>query len=123
MAKLNHMAIRVRDWRVSRDWYVANVGLQVEFEIPERRTAALKDDADVTLFVEESEGGDLRPSCSLSFEVDDVEAVHRRLAARGVPFVAAPQKLFWGYGAELDDPDGYRVGLWDERSMKEKGGS
>jgi hypothetical protein len=34
---------------------------------------------------------------------------------------ARPQKLFWGYGAELTDPDGYLVRLWDEQSMKEKG--
>ncbi len=26
----------------------------------------------------------------------------------------------WGSGAELKDPDGYLVRLWDERSMKEK---
>jgi hypothetical protein len=32
-------------------------------------------------------------------------------------------KVFWGYGAELCDPDGYRFRLWDEKSMKEKGGA
>jgi catechol 2,3-dioxygenase-like lactoylglutathione lyase family enzyme len=32
-------------------------------------------------------------------------------------------KLYWGYGAELRDPDGYVVGVWDEHSMREKGGS
>ena len=31
-------------------------------------------------------------------------------------------KVFWGYGAELRDPDGYRLRLWDQKSMKEKGG-
>jgi hypothetical protein len=35
----------------------------------------------------------------------------------------APQKLFWGYGAELRDPDGYLVMVWDEVSMREKGGT
>jgi hypothetical protein len=25
---------------------------------------------------------------------------------------------YWGYGAELIDPDGYLIRLWDERSMK-----
>jgi hypothetical protein len=34
---------------------------------------------------------------------------------------AQPQKLFWGYGAELRDPDGYLIRLWDELSMHEKG--
>jgi hypothetical protein len=30
--------------------------------------------------------------------------------------------VYWGYGAELLDPDGYRIMLWDEASMKAKGG-
>ena len=30
-------------------------------------------------------------------------------------------KVFWGYGAELHDPDGYRLMLWDQKSMKERG--
>jgi hypothetical protein len=34
---------------------------------------------------------------------------------------AQPQKLFWGYGAELRDPDGHLIRLWDELSMREKG--
>ena len=41
-------------------------------------------------------------------------------SARGVAFAHGPQKNFWGYGAELADPDGYFVRLWDERSMAEK---
>ena len=40
---------------------------------------------------------------------------------KGVVFVSAPSKLFWGYGAELDDPDGYRLMLWEGVSMREKG--
>ena len=119
MARLNHLNISVRDWRRSRDWYQTHLGLAVEFEIPERKTAALKDDADVTLFVVEADDpGAVRPSCGLFFEVDDVEATHRRLLAGGVSFVAAPQRLPWGYGAELDDPDGYRIGIWDTTTMQ-----
>jgi len=41
------------------------------------------------------------------------------LRAQACP--SRPQKLGWGYGAELLDPDGYRLQLWDERSMREKG--
>jgi hypothetical protein len=40
--------------------------------------------------------------------------------ARGVVFAHPPQKNFWGYGAELVDPDGHRIRLWDEKTMKEK---
>ena len=46
---------------------------------------------------------------------------YRELAARDVNFEKPPQKLFWGYGAELRDPDGYLIYLWDERTMREKG--
>jgi predicted lactoylglutathione lyase len=62
---------------------------------------------------------------TVEFEVaarKTVEAKHRELAARGVAFDKAPQKLFWGYGAELRDPDGCLIYLWDEQSMREKGG-
>jgi predicted enzyme related to lactoylglutathione lyase len=54
--------------------------------------------------------------------VDDVEASYRRLTDAGVPFVHPPMKVFWGYGAELRDPDGYVLRLWDPQSMGEKGG-
>jgi catechol 2,3-dioxygenase-like lactoylglutathione lyase family enzyme len=123
MAKLNHVSLRVRDWKLSRDWYVAHIGLVVEFEIPERKTAALQDAAGITLFVAETTDAHVAPTCGLFFEVDDVEETYRRLVASGLTFLSAPQKLFWGYGAELADPDGYRIGLWDERTMKAKGGA
>jgi hypothetical protein len=49
------------------------------------------------------------PSCKFAVEVADVESRHRELFARGMKFEKAPQKLYWGYGAELRDPDGYLV--------------
>ena len=61
------------------------------------------------------------PSCTLAFEVDDVESMYGELSARDVIFEKSPQKLFWGYGAELRDLDGYLIYLWDERTMREKG--
>ncbi|HUQ52081.1 MAG TPA: VOC family protein [Gammaproteobacteria bacterium] len=122
MARLNHLALIVSDWQRSRDWYVRCLALKVEFEVPERRTVALQDESGLTLFLSEQPEGFVAASCTLAFEVDDVEATHRELAARGVTFEKAPQKLFWGYGAELRDPDGYLVYLWDEKSMREKGG-
>ena len=33
MVKLDHLAITVRDHHASRDWYVDNLGLRVEFEV------------------------------------------------------------------------------------------
>lgn len=52
--------------------------------------------------------------------IDDADARHAEMVARGVPFAHPPQKVFWGYGPELVDPDGYRIRLWDETTMREK---
>src|SRR5262249_49639038 len=119
MVKLDHLAIRVRDLDRARRWYVDHLGLHVEFEVPGRRTVALQDDAGLTLFLDETADDAAAGGVSLTFQVGDVEDTHRRLAARGVAFVSPPAKRFWGYGAELLDPDGHRVLLWDEVSMRE----
>ena len=123
MVRLDHLTICVRQYACSRDWYAANLGLRIELEICARKTVALQDDAGFTLFLVESAVHNPAPSCTLMFQVDDVETKCRELSARGVKFTKTPQKLFWGYGAELLDPDGYLLYLWDERSMREKGGS
>jgi catechol 2,3-dioxygenase-like lactoylglutathione lyase family enzyme len=121
MPRLDHLSLPVRDWRKSRDWYKDHLGFEVEFEIPDRETAAMRDDADLTIFLYEGNVVDC-PDVSFTIQVDDVEAKHDLLASAGVPFVHPPMKVFWGYGAELCDPDGYRLRLWDQKSMKEKGG-
>ena len=50
----------------------------------------------------------------------DVDATHTGWRERGVAFAHEPRKTYWGHGAELADPDGDLVRLWDERSMREK---
>lgn len=124
MIKLDHLTITVRDYRAAREWYVRLLGLREEFEVP-GRAAALQDDAGFTLFVEQaaSDRHDAGPSCVLYFQVEDVEARYRQLVQDKVQFVHGPEKTFWGYGAELEDPDGYRLRLWDERSMQQHGGT
>lgn len=121
MPRLDHLSLPVRDWRKSRDWYKDHLGFEVEFEIPDRKTAAMRDDADLTIFLYEGEVVDC-PGISFTVQVNDVEARHNMLVAAGLSFVHPPMKVFWGYGAELCDPDGYRLRLWDQKSMKEKGG-
>jgi catechol 2,3-dioxygenase-like lactoylglutathione lyase family enzyme len=123
MLKFDHLTLPVTDWMRSRDWYVQGLGMKVEFEIPERRTAALQDEHDFTIFLQQSEDPLHPAGVALYFQVADVEATHRILSAAGVSFTHPPQSVFWGYGAELADPDGYLVRLWDERTMRRKGGS
>lgn len=77
----------------------------------------------MTLFLEQVPGGVPAFGCTHTFQVADVEALHAKFSASGVHFLKPPQKLFWGYGAEIADPDGHVIRLWDEKSMREKGGS
>ena len=120
MMKFDHLNIPVSGLDRSRDWYISTLGLKVEFEIPDRRTVALQDSEGFALFLQEAASGPAPNSIALWFQVDDVDATYADWSARGVAFAHGPQKNFWGYGAELADPDGYLVRLWDERTMREK---
>ncbi len=118
--KLDHLAIPVADCARSRDWYVTTLGLQVEFEMPDRRAVALQDSDGFAIFLQEVTGAVIPNGTALWFQVGDVDASFAELSARGVGFRHSPRKTFWGYGAELADPDGYLLRLWDERTMEEK---
>ena len=121
MMKFDHLSIPVSDANRSRDWYVESLGMTIEFELPERRVIALQDSGGFTIFLHEVSAAIAANGCALWFQVDDVDATFADWSARGVAFTHPPRKSFWGYGAELADPDGYLIRLWDERSMKEKG--
>jgi uncharacterized glyoxalase superfamily protein PhnB len=123
MVKFDHMNLPVSDPYASRDWYVAHFGFTVEFEVAERRTVAIQDDAGFTIFLYPATKPLDGAKCSLTLQVENVDEVYTRLARRGVEFTNPPGKYFWGYGAELFDPDGYQLMLWDEVTMREKGGS
>jgi predicted enzyme related to lactoylglutathione lyase len=58
--------------------------------------------------------------CALWFQVPDVDATFTDWSTRGIPFAHGPRKSYWGYGAELAEPDGYLIRLWDEQSMQTK---
>jgi catechol 2,3-dioxygenase-like lactoylglutathione lyase family enzyme len=119
MMKFDHLGIPVADCARSREWYVATLGLKVEFEVPERRSVALQDSNGFAIFLQEVPSGVEPNGCALWFQVADVDATFADWSARGVAFSHGPRKSFWGYGVELVDPDGYFIRLWDERSMGE----
>ena len=118
MPKFDHLAIAVRDLAASRDWYVGKLGLKVEFEVPDRRTTAVIDQDDFTIFLVEGPPAAPSPVLAFWYRVEDVRASFEALSRKGVTFNHGPQKNFWGFGAEARDPDGYAVRLWDEQSMK-----
>ena len=120
-AYLDHLTISVSDLSRSTIWYTSVLGLRVEFEVPAHSAVALQDSGGFTLFLEQRSDFSGRPNCVLTFRVDDVDKRSSELRSKGIPFEFPPQTLFWGYGAELRDPDGYLVRLWDEISMKDNG--
>ena len=117
--KLDHLRIPVADQARSRDWYVRTLGLTVEFEVPDRQTVALQDSGGFTIFLQQVAGPVVPNDGALWFQVADVHQTFADWSARGVVFAHGPRKSYWGYGVELADPDGYRIRLWDERSMRE----
>jgi uncharacterized glyoxalase superfamily protein PhnB len=90
-------------------------------KVAERLVAAVQDSGGFTLFLEQSTSPPLNAGCVLYLQVDSVDGTYERLSRQGVRFTIAPAKQFWGYGAELTDPDGYRVRLWDAVSMNANG--
>ena len=117
-AKLNHLLIKVRDAAKSRDWYVKNLGLRVEFEVNELNFVALEDDWGMALLIAQERVAKGAPSgFVIHFEVEDVDARYRELKRKGVKFVHPPKQTVGGYMPELRDPDGYVVRLFDYRSI------
>ena len=120
MLKFDHLRIPVTDLARSREWYVRTLGMKVEFEMPDRQTVALQDTEGFTIFLQQVASPVAPNQCALWFQVADVDATFTEWSARGVAFAHAPRRSYWGYGAELADPDGYVIRLWDARSMTDK---
>jgi catechol 2,3-dioxygenase-like lactoylglutathione lyase family enzyme len=121
MARFDHLGIQVRNLDASRVWYRDVLELTLEMDNPAARFCALKDDADFAIFLGEVAGPSQTAGLGLWLQVDDVDAFCARKAAAGVAFDHLPQKTMWGYGAQLSDPDGHKLYLWDETSMKANG--
>jgi len=117
MVKITHMVLPVSDVGKSRDWYVDSLDFKLEFE--REGVTAIKDGADLTIFLQKSAGSLPGEKITLTIQVKNVDDKHRELASRGVKFTSAPKLQFWGYGAEVADPDGYTNHLWDEVTMRE----
>jgi len=116
MVKISHMVLPVSDVRKARDWYVNKLGFKLERETEE--AVGIKDESGLTIFLVKTADSLAGQKMTLTIQVDDVENRHRELASLGVKFVSPPGRQFWGYGAEVLDPDGYMNHLWDEVTMR-----
>ena len=115
MAKVSHMVLPVSDIHKSRDWYVDKLGFKVEREHEE--VLGIKDQSGLTIFLQKTAGTLAGERITLTIQVDNVDSKYQELASLGVKFVSPPKRVFWGYGAEVLDPDGYINHLWDEVTM------
>jgi len=116
IAKFDHLGLPVTNPRRSRDWYVKNLGFKVEFEHGD--VIAIQDSAGFTIFLSRNAKKLSGAKCTLTIQVKNVDLKSRDLERRGIKFVNTPRRLFWGYGAEILDPDGYMINLWDRVSMR-----
>jgi len=116
MAKVSHMVLPVSDVHKARDWYVGKLGFKLEREREE--AVGIKDESGLTIFLLKTAADLAGQKITLTIQVDNVESKHEELASLGVKFVSPPKHQFWGYGAEVLDPDGYMNHLWDEVTMR-----
>ena len=117
MVKFDHMTLPVSDVRRSRDWYVNRLGFKIEFE--RAGITAIQDSAGFTIFLRKASKRLVGDKVTLTIQLKSVDRTHDKLSKKGVKFVNSPQRLFWGYGAELLDPDGYMLNLWDQVTMRQ----
>ena len=116
MAKVSHIVLPVSNVQKSREWYVDKLGFALERERDE--AVGIKDQSGLTIFLVKARDPLAGQKITLTIQVADVDSKHHELAIGGVNFVSAPKRQFWGYGAEVLDPDGYMNHLWDEVTMK-----
>ena len=116
MAKVSHIVLPVSDVPRSREWYVNKLGFTLEREL--EQAVGIKDESGLTIFLvkgSDPPGGGQK--ITLTIQVGNVDSKHHELTNVEVPFVSPPSRQFWGYGAEVLDPDGYMNHLWDEITM------
>ena len=77
----------------------------------------IKDESGLTIFLVNATDPLAGQTITLTIQVGNVDSRHHELTNVGVPFVSPPKRQFWGYGAEVLDPDGYMNHLWDEVTM------
>ena len=115
MAKVSHVVLPVSDPARSREWYVNKLGFTLEREL--EHAVGIKDQSGLTIFLVKATEPLAGQKITLTIQIADVDALHHELTSVGVPFVSPPKRQFWGYGAEVADPDGYMNHLWDEVTM------
>lgn len=117
-SKIAQIAIVVRDLDRSKTFYRDRLGLTHLFDAPPGMS--FFQCGEVRLMLAPPEGPDTSGISIVYYEVEDIDAAHRALAAEGVAFESEPH--FIAKAGDYDlwlaicrDPDGNMVGLMSHR--------
>jgi predicted enzyme related to lactoylglutathione lyase len=111
--ELNTARVFVKNIETAKQFYAEKLGLAIKADGSKHGYCVFK--AGSTELVVETVADDAPEEerilvgrfTGLSFTVQDAEALHRELVARGVPFTGLPEKQAWGgILATLQDPSG-----------------
>ena len=91
------------------------LGFTLEREL--EQAVGIKDESGLTIFLVKATDPLAGQKITLTIQIANVDSKHRELTNAGVTFVSPPRRQFWGYGAEVLDPDGYMNHLWDAATM------
>jgi methylmalonyl-CoA/ethylmalonyl-CoA epimerase len=121
-ATVGQILIPVRDLPRAIQFYRDTLGLRFLFEAPPQMSFFQAGSVRLLVGVPERERAQASGS-AVYFKVDDIQAVHRTLAERGVPFTAAPHRVhrtesYELWLAELSDPDGNVLALMAEVAVR-----
>jgi catechol 2,3-dioxygenase-like lactoylglutathione lyase family enzyme len=119
MTKVSHIVLPISDVQKSRDWYVEKLGFTFDGRDRGEGVAGIEDQSGLTIFLQKTSGNLAAQKITLTIQVGNVDKKFQELEKVGVKFVSPPKLQFWGYGAEVLDPDGYMNHLWDEVTMNE----
>jgi uncharacterized glyoxalase superfamily protein PhnB len=106
------ISIPVKNQKAAIEFWTSKVGLQIRTEQPyddHQRWVELGVAGHATSIVPfEMDGWDSRIGdyLNVTFYSDDVEGTYKEMLARGVEFVAPPQKQSWGTSVIFKDQDG-----------------
>lgn len=112
----NHAMVYVHDVPRALDFYSGKLGFRVIEQFGDGY-ARLRSPAGNTTIAMHKLGEDVHsadaPGIRLYFEVKQLDALCRKLAASGVHFKQMPTPMPWGWThAYLDDPDGHEISLY-----------
>ena len=123
--KLSHTTVYVSDQDAARDFYVNKLSFEIRMDQSMDNgfrwlTVSPKGQPDFQLILMKVDGPNIQPEAAATLrtlmekgrlggsvlQVDDCRATYEELKAKGVEFVAPPEKMEWGTSVMFKDPDG-----------------